>query len=130
MTPLRWESRIGVIDAAVLISGIASLLAFYPPAIVGFALAHIVCGFLIAPSKTIWAVTGAATLVAQIGVMWLAWRFVPSPILALLGSSSPDWLTLAAAAVVIFGVCGAVFSAAGNNDRLATYIQRFGEQTT
>lgn len=130
MPALRWESRIGAIDAAVLVGGIASLLAFYPPAIAGFALAHLVCGFLIAPSKTFWGLTSVAILVAQVGAMWLAWRFVPSPILALLGSSSPDWLTLAAAAVVIFGVCGAVFSAAGNNDRLAAYIQRFGEQTT
>ena len=51
MTRLRWETRIGSIDAVVLIGGIASLLIWYPPAIVGFAGAHLLCGFLVALNK-------------------------------------------------------------------------------
>ena len=130
MATLRWESRIGAIDAAVLIGGVAALLLWYPPAVVGFALAHLLCGFLAAPSKAFWAATSVALLLIQIGVTWLAWRFVPSPLFAQLGEEAPEWLTLSGAAVIIFGACGAILSAAGNNDRLANHIERVRETTT
>jgi len=128
MTRIRWESRIGSIDAVVLIGGVASLLIWHPPAIIILAGAHLICGFLVALNKWVWGAMGVATLAIQVGIAWAAWRYVPSPVFEQLGASAPDWLTLIAAAIIFFGVSGRLLSAIGNNDRLADYIEQYGEK--